>query len=122
MFNCSGDRIPKTLLAPLQQLQLELDCFSHICFSTNDTGIQKSSSDLMNKMVDAGAMAERQAIMREVWPSGAFGGEVVAECPNLEAWSQWLSEKCENRSGSVLVTGSLHLVGSFLSLLQHQQE
>jgi folylpolyglutamate synthase/dihydropteroate synthase len=111
LFNISKGKDAEKLLSILVKLHIQIP-FQQIVFTTNDTGLKDESGDLTNLMVDQQALKDQEA----------YEKLFKALCPDktptkitenlLEAMAQLKTVD------HVLVTGSLHLVGAFLSVIE----
>ncbi|OQV17340.1 Folylpolyglutamate synthase, mitochondrial [Hypsibius exemplaris] len=122
LFNSTADRKPEDLLRPLVECS-----FDYALFCPNIIGkTVTATSDVANLTVNADQQLERCNVQEKIWrdladSTGAEGGR---DCSTLCFASvtnafRWIDEM-ERQNGvevEVLVTGSLHLVGAMLTLL-----
>ena len=119
VFNSTADRRPEDLLRPLMECGFHYAVFCPNCVGTNVS----AASDIANFTVERQQQLTRCTMQEEVWKSLAHA-EVGCTTRCFESVSQaiqWI-EGIGMSSGDagtveVLVTGSLHLVGSIMTLL-----
>lgn len=121
LFNCTGYRNPADLLTPIQ----ESGHFDVVLFSPNKVNRDKKmSNDQSNFTIDSQSEEKRVQDLKDLWTrmQSEESGKRTSVCLRFDclsetvAWIQSLAEK-EKRNCSVLVTGSLHLVGGVLAIL-----
>ena len=111
IFNATGDRDPRKLLEPLKKLK-----FDRVVFSPNLAGV-KNIVDQENFSVGTKEQKNRCRRHLDIWGDGGIVVENVNEAFNfIEGINN--QENVENEmKAKVLITGSLHLVGAALSVL-----
>lgn len=117
IFNATGDRDVAILLKPLVQCH-----FHTVLFSPNlVTTVVQASSDQANFMVTSSQQAERCVTNKNIWLTFEKqnpcidAAKTVMTVPTVVDALKYI----ESQSGkhNILATGSLHLVGSVLSIL-----
>ncbi|XP_059351170.1 folylpolyglutamate synthase, mitochondrial-like isoform X1 [Daphnia carinata] len=124
MFNTTGDRNASLLLAPLIRCQFDVAifCSNIICIDN-----ESASKDLLNLMVTKDQQVRRSNVNSDAWLENGFRSngtssqkQIVVALPTISSALDYVNtELVDNETGEldVLVTGSLHLVGGVLSLL-----
>lgn len=107
IFNATGDRDPEKLLAPLKRFK-----FDRVFFSPNLAGV-KNVVDQENFSVGTEEQKKRCRRHFEIWGDGGVIVENVNEAFNFIN-NQSLGNEMKAK---VLITGSLHLVGAALFIL-----
>ncbi|KAI9032092.1 Mur ligase [Hyaloraphidium curvatum] len=128
VFSCTSGRSADKLLVPLVELHKERP-FTHVVFTTvtaYETKPKDASPDLVNNMVDKDPTLENQRTMLSSWEHlldtlGGAGGKrpdasVTATVEDAVKLAEGLGGS--NRTATrALVTGSLHLIGACLTVL-----
>ena len=112
IFNATGDRDPEKLLLPLKDIK-----FNRAFFSPNIAGV-KNVVDQENYSVRTNEQKNRCRRHLDIWGDGGVIVDNVSEAFN---YIEMITNPREDfRSGAkaeVLITGSLHLVGAALCVL-----
>lgn len=117
LFNCTGPRDAATLLRPLVKEEFDIAIFSPNKIQEK----KRATSDLSNFSVDATKELELVDVLQTTWlnlSEEAFGKKGRTEkfdC--LTTTTCWLDQESHDNELHVLVTGSLHLVGGILGLI-----
>ncbi|KAL5036377.1 hypothetical protein BDV3_005070 [Batrachochytrium dendrobatidis] len=126
VFNCTHGRDPSLLLLPLVKVFQTSSTLKGVVFCTNDPFSPSSvaagagSSDLTNNMVHADPEHKVQQDLARAWAALAKESSLpevpITVMDSVESAAKFIST---DRTGKkqVLVTGSLHLVGSVMTLL-----
>lgn len=118
LFNCTGGRDAKELLRALADIQ-DVIPFDKVMFCTNDV-LSTSNPDATNHTVQKDTSLTVQTANKEAWLNLVPGSEdkielhqsIDAAVFSLDKWSRTQSMQCR-----ILVTGSLHLIGGFLTFV-----
>lgn len=133
LFNCTGYRNPIELLTPV----LQATPFSAVLFSPNKLmRDKKASSDQSNFMVDPESEEKKAVDLKNTWlkltasessydeptslqkSTGGQNDQLVKSFSCLTEAISWIGETAESGVQThVLVTGSLHLVGGVLAIV-----
>lgn len=120
VFNCSFDRNPEKLLGPLRDFS-----FDFACFCPNQAYIVKAPhSDTANFMVPPNTDLENQKSIQRIWNQNddnlSTNSKIFpAMKETLDFLKTFKAESGQGQPISVLITGSLHLVGAALINLNH---
>lgn len=120
IFNCTGGRKYDILLKPLAEFHREFP-FSVVIFTTNINGnsflvkLTIESADLINNMAKHDPEFSSQNLMSSVWTDLTRGSDPVTPIITKTANDTLNHLKdCD----SILVCGSLHLVGTMMSIIK----
>ena len=119
VFNCTMGRNARDLLGPVCAFHRSFP-FKHILFSYNTLASNYQQKDLVNNMVHQTAEQDMQNKLTQTWRELVADDSPISTSPCVNYTFELLegfTKNSEKRS-VVLVTGSLHLVGAFLKLLQ----
>ncbi|KJH51814.1 protein FolC [Dictyocaulus viviparus] len=111
MFQCTADRNPSTLLPYLTKHSFDYAVFC-------PTSLKVSSdmkSDLINLNQCEADQGNRCNQCAQTWKEIGSGKPFVFDC--ITTTIQWIEQQSHLENLDVLVTGSLHLVGGVLSLI-----
>lgn len=117
IFNATGDRDVATLLKPLVQCQFHTVMFSPNLVST----VVQATSDQANFMVTTSQQMERCVTNKNMWlalekQNPRIGAaKIVMTCPTVTDTLKYIESQSSEHD--ILVTGSLHLIGAVLSIL-----
>ncbi|EFX89284.1 hypothetical protein DAPPUDRAFT_205741 [Daphnia pulex] len=124
IFNTTGDRNANLLLAPLNRCHFDVALF---CSNIIDVSNESTSKDLLNLMITKEQQVRRTNINRDAWVESSFQPigtssfkQLVLAFPTINNALDYVNNHLVNNEANeldVLVTGSLHLVGGVLSLL-----
>jgi folylpolyglutamate synthase len=116
IFNCTGGRNHRELLAPLAGMSV-CGLFGRVVFCSNETYKTESyAEDLVNNSVEKDEGLTQQKSLRDEWCGLTGAGEDVKVVKSIEeALDVFRGDKDEGQK--VLVCGSLHLLGGVLTLL-----
>ncbi|CAJ0572710.1 unnamed protein product, partial [Mesorhabditis spiculigera] len=112
LFHCTADRKPETLLPYLKPLHFDYALFCPTVVSRTQDG----KSDMTNFNQNVEQACKRSIEASETWTTI----DSNTEChtfPCIQSSIRWLEQQHQNGQLDVLVTGSLHLVGGVLSLV-----
>jgi len=121
IFNVTGDRDAALMLSSLHSLD-----FHHVCFSTNLSDSSASSaSENFNGLLSSSQL-ERCIKHKDIWQQASSGGSFESQlsvCATVRQALEIAQATKDNNSKTVnvLITGSLHLVGSALHNLEDVQ-
>ena len=118
LFTCTGYRNPADLLAPIAR-RTDLS-FDVLLFSPSKvTRDKQATSDLSNFSVDADIEERKAAALCDTWSSlrPTVPGERRLSFACIAEAVAWVRALTSANETHVLVTGSLHLVGGVLALL-----
>ncbi|CAD6189285.1 unnamed protein product [Caenorhabditis auriculariae] len=111
LFQCTADRNPASLLECLKAYKFEkvLFCPTQLSVST------KKTSDSANFNQPGGQQLEKAKLCSEAWRSLTGEDALLFDC--VSSAMDWLEDQSKEKKLAVLVTGSLHLVGSVLNVV-----
>ncbi|CAJ0572816.1 unnamed protein product, partial [Mesorhabditis spiculigera] len=112
LFHCTADRKPETLLPYLKPLHFDYALFCPTVVSRTQDG----KSDMTNFNQNVEQACKRSIEASETWTTI----DSNTEChtfPCIQSSIRWLEQQHQPGQLDVLVTGSLHLVGGVLSLV-----
>ncbi|XP_073971798.1 folylpolyglutamate synthase, mitochondrial-like isoform X2 [Rhodnius prolixus] len=118
LFNCTGGRDPYSMLQHLKKC-----CFNLAVFSTNYTTSNGSPCDIVAVGAKASDMLSKCEFNKNVWQQLLQVKEGFDKCECIvadsvtQALEVFQKTQSTNEDCHVLVTGSLHLVGSTLAVL-----
>ncbi|KAK6730758.1 hypothetical protein RB195_007308 [Necator americanus] len=112
VFHCTGDRNPSTLLPVLSKHGFD---FALFC-PTALTVFPDIKSDLTNFNQSAVDQRKRSQQCASIWKDIATGEVLVFDC--ITSTVKWIESLSRKEYLDVLVTGSLHLVGGVLSIIE----
>ena len=119
VFNCTHERNPANLLAPLAELPVVFDA---AVFVPNVAGLADLGPDQADKSTPGDPALGDQHRMRDLWlaavgPDRAREAHVVPSVAAAVAWAEQLRDRT-GRPVEVVVTGSLLLGGVAAAVLQ----
>ena len=124
IFNCTHQRHGRSLFPGLLKVLVENKiCFKRVIFTSNDSFSEPGSPDLMNKMVDPDPFQKTQHELKFIFLEMALEhGLLLQSVDNVSVVKSVndalsLASDCDQ----VLITGSLHLVGSALGIFSQTQ-
>jgi folylpolyglutamate synthase len=117
VFNCTHGRQASLLLPPLID-NFEGTMFEHVIFTTNDPWSDNRAGDLSNLNDDKAAVNLVQKSLADYWREKCPSSTVYV----VETVEQGMQVVSKVGVCQVLVTGSLHLVGSALTVLGSECE
>eukprot|EP00842_Homolaphlyctis_polyrhiza_P005233 jgi/Hompol1/5710/HPOL_002417-RA len=122
MFNCTHGREGSKLLPPIAALVGRVPRIKRIVFCTNDPFVAGATGDLVNNNVRRDTELKSQRELEAAWktllgtdPSKQVETSVVG---SVEAAAEIINQETPGAQKRVLITGSLHLVGSFMTLVK----
>ncbi|KHJ75579.1 hypothetical protein OESDEN_24805 [Oesophagostomum dentatum] len=112
VFQCTADRKPTTLLPHLTGHAFDFALFCptalKVCLDIK--------SDLTNFNQSAEEQRNRSHLCASTWKEIGTGEIFVFDC--ITSTVEWVQKLSETEELDVLITGSLHLVGGVLSLIE----
>ncbi|CAG8737696.1 1434_t:CDS:10 [Dentiscutata erythropus] len=122
IFNCSADRSGSEMLKQLISKNSYIH-FDHANFCTNVTfTTNQFKPDLQNNTIRIDKNLTLQKTLAEIWPTLISKSQTsdAHVFPTIQNAINWILEHCKEseREVQVLVTGSLHLVGGVMAVLE----
>ncbi|CAG8453763.1 1019_t:CDS:10 [Paraglomus brasilianum] len=126
LFSCTKDRIGQPLLEELGLIH-QKNRFDHAVFCTNIPSLTNNYKiDLHHNTVEDDPTLSLQHTLAETWkglvikPKNAGHTCDTHVLPTIEHAINWITEYSKKTDASlqVLVTGSLHLIGGFMAILE----
>lgn len=112
VFHCTADRKPSTLLPYLAGHSFDYALFCPTALQV----LPDMKSDLTNINQSPAEQTNRSHQCASTWKEIGTGEVHVFDC--ITSAVGWIEDLCETQTLDVLVTGSLHLVGGVLSLIE----
>lgn len=116
IFHCTADRDPSSLLPFLTKHIFDYSLFCPTVLST----LPDKKSDVANFNQSAAVQRARSDQCATTWKKIGTGEVLVFDC--ITSAIQWVESLSDTENLDVLVTGSLHLVGGVLSLIEPSLE
>ncbi|CAJ0593936.1 unnamed protein product [Cylicocyclus nassatus] len=112
VFQCTADRKPSSLLPHLSRHAFDFALFCPTALSVSPD----IKSDLTNFNASAFEQRKRSHLCASTWKEIGTGEVHVFDC--ISSTVDWIKKLSETEELDVLVTGSLHLVGGVLSIIE----
>lgn len=116
IFHCTADRDPSTLLPYLTKHQFDYSLFCPTVLNT----LPDMKSDVANLNCSAADQRTRCDQCAKTWKGIGTGEVLVFDC--ITSAINWVERQSHTENLDVLVTGSLHLVGGVLSIIEPSVE